>query len=423
MTLTASALMLCVVMQAAPAPRVLNSDEVIAAIVKAAGQPAPSVARVSGAAEPSAQPSAKQVSAPSASGASPANVDRASFPELFAFAADLVSFNGGATTLSLNPFGLVAAAKPEVLDKQSEYQKYNGLRRFGAAFTLGGKGEKFDRDGDGKDDDPLTAQNLDDIVTYEVKYRVWGSRDRRDQENWKRYFAVTSDSFEKVDAAIRALVTLSLKDVVLENNVPIGVSASGFEARLAGAEGQPLVSTLREAYAALKRDIKAANTVTDKRLIWTAAIAGKHQKEQFGRDNWKLGLRGEGATGRVDHTINIDWSQVDALTGDDPTVFKGGYKLACKILQNTWLTKDGATVSFDGVFEHYDHVPDATHSTVAKAALKLEIPLSKSATVPFSATYVNHRDLLTGQQGWIGHVGVTWDLSPLKALVSGATKD
>jgi hypothetical protein len=406
----------------AATPRLLTSDEVIARILKAAEQPADAtVEQTAGVAKPSDQPTAKQISAPAASGAGPSNVDRASFPELFALAADsgLVSFNGGAATLSVNPFGLVSAVRPSVLDLQSEYEKYEILRRLGGSLTLGGKGEKFDRDGDGKEDDPLTAQSLGDIVTYELKVRLWGSRDRRDPQNWKRYFKKTDGSLKAVETAIRSLVALADKDLVRDaDNLPIGVSAAGFEARLATTEAQTQITALRNAYAALKADIKAANAETDKRLLVTVVGGGTQQKAQFGRNHWKLGLRGEGASGRLDHTLNVDWSTVDAVTGDDPTVFKSGYKLSTKVLKGTALTKDGATLSFDAAFERYDHVPDAKYRTVAKAGVKLELPISGSATLPLSATYANHRDLLTGQKGWIGHVGVAWDLSALKSLTA-----
>jgi hypothetical protein len=382
--------------------KLLKQDEIIDKILAAAGV-----------GDSTKQPTAKQISAPASSGAAATTVDRASFPELFAFAADSVNFSGSAATITVNPFGFVAARNHLAVDSQSEYQKYSGLRRIAGTVTLGGKGDKFDRDGDGKDDDPLTAQNLGDIATFEVMARIWGTRDRRDPQNYRRYLNHTKSEVPLTDQPMQDLVALIMAEGA---PTPDGVPETNVNKVLASPTAKAALERLRKGREGLDKAIQAANEATDKRLIWTLVVGGTQRKPQFGSDKWNAGLRGEGATGRLDHTINVDWSQVKVTAGDDPTVLKIGYQAAVKVLTGTALTKEGATLSADGAFEHYEHVADAKYPTIAKFGLKLEVPITKSASLPLSATYANHKDLLTGQQGWIGHVGIAWDLSPLKAL-------
>jgi hypothetical protein len=190
-------------------------------------------------------------------------------------------------------------------------------------------------------------------------------------------------------------------------------------------EAQAHIQALREGLSGLSQAIKDANAETDRQMIWTVVVGGTHQEPAFGRNRWKLGLRGEGARGVLDHTLNVDWSRVDALQISDPTAFKAGYKMATKILRDSPLTKDGAVLSLDAAFERYWDVPDAQHDTIVKVGATFEFPVGGSAKVPLSATYANHPDLLTGATGWSGHVGLSWDLSALKAFATGvgAAKD
>src|ERR1700687_1754471 len=103
---------------------------------------------------PRAAALSQQTSAPSASGTVATLVNAAGFTELIsaAFDRNVGSNSSDAMTVNLNPFALAAIGKPSVYYDQLEYQKteYEWLRRVGGTVSFGGKGDSFDRDGDGK---------------------------------------------------------------------------------------------------------------------------------------------------------------------------------------------------------------------------------------------------------------------------------
>jgi len=147
--------------------------------------------------QPLLSPPSKQVAAPAGTGNATTLVNGASFPELLglAFEDHLVNVSNGVTTLDLNLFSFKALISPEVLDKDTQYQEYSGLRKFGGSLSFGGKGDSFDRNGDGTADPALDAKNPADIVKWEVRYRFSGSRDRRETINADELFKVANADF------------------------------------------------------------------------------------------------------------------------------------------------------------------------------------------------------------------------------------
>jgi hypothetical protein len=353
---------------------------------------------------PQTGPLGKQVTAPSIADVGTVS-DAASFPELFGLALDsnLVQFGEGAMTLDLNLFGFRTLFDPDVLDRQTRYgsRRNSLLRRFGGALTFGGRGD-------------AQAESPFDNVTWEVRVRAVGSRDRRDQVNFRKYeeavLAPDSDLGRAIGDFIRAHVT----DIsgMLVNNV---LDASKLNAFLKTprivqelAALVPLLDDFVRAHASVTRSI-------DRAPVWTVVAGGTQRKSSFGPNTVTLGLRGVAGSGPIDHTWNVNWLQVDGLTGfPDATTWKAAYSASGLVLQGTPLTEAGVEIAVSAAAEHYRNVPGARHPTVIKAGATLEIPIGRGMKLPASINYANHRDLLTDQNEVIGHIGLAIDLSELR---------
>ena len=353
---------------------------------------------------PRTGPLAKQVTAPSIAGAGTVS-DAASFPELFGLALDnnLVQFGEGALTLDLNLFGFRSLFDPDVLDRQTRYgsRRNSLIRRVGGALTFGGKGER-------------TAESPLDMVTWEVRVRVAGSRDRRDNVNFRRYEEAVLAPESEIGRAIGEFIRVHVTEIsgMLVNNV---LPASKFSAFLKQpgiaqelAALVPLIDDFVRAHASVTRGI-------DRASLWTVVAGGTQRKSSLGPDRLKLGVRGVAGSGPVDHTWNVDWLQVDGLAAfPDATTWKAAYAASALVLQGTALTLDGVQIAVAAAAEHCRNVPGARHDTVIKASATLEIPIGRGMKLPASINYANHRDLLTDQDEVIGHVGLALDLSEFR---------
>ena len=366
---------------------------------------------------PRTGPLAKQLTAPSVAGGATVT-DAASFPELFGLAlgSNLVSAGQGALTLDLNLFGFRTLFDPSVLDRQTLYgsRRNSLIRRFGGAVTFGGPGEPFDRDGDGAVDDSPAAESPFDAVTWEVRVRVAGSRDRRDNVNFRRYqeavLAPESDLGRAIGDFIRAHVT----DIsgMLVNNALDAATFSDFLAQPRIAQELaalvPLVDQFVRAHESITRDI-------DRSPVWTLAAGGTQRNASLGPNKLKLGVRGVAGTGPVDHTWNVDWQQLQAFSVfPDATTWKAAYAATALILPGTALTRDGIEIALSAAAEHYRNVPGARHETVVRTSATLELPIGRGLRLPVSINYANHRDLLTDQGEVLGHVGLAIDLSEFR---------
>jgi hypothetical protein len=187
-----------------------------------------------------------------------------------------------------------------------------------------------------------------------------------------------------------------------------------FEAFLDRADIRAELDPIARALARRSTAVRRANDAIDERPIWTLAFGGVQQGPEFGTDSWKASLRGVWHGSGFDHTVNGDWSRVDVITGERPTIAKFGYEATGLFLQRTALTENGVTVGISGALERYSNVPAAVHDFVSKAALKVEVPTSGEAKVQITIMYANHPDLLTNLKGWTGHLGFAWDLSALR---------
>jgi hypothetical protein len=370
---------------------------------------------------PRAATAGKRIAAPSGAAGSGQIADGASITELFSLAQnDLIDIGDSSVTLSLNLFGFVSAFNPDVIDYQSEYERYTFLRRFGGSLTFGGKGEKFDRDGDGEADEALQADNFGDIVTWEVQYRFFGSRDRRDRRNYERYFEAIGPTFfdsttdtgwvaERVGFINRHTTDFSnmRRDAdgdLCKADVDSFLNDPGIQAEL-----QEIGATLDS----LKKEIKEAGEANDKSMVWTAVIGGTDRGEEFGPDTRMAAIRGNWRS----MTLNLEWSETEGLmAAADPVTWKLAVEQNWSWLKDSKLFgKNGADVALSGSYEVFDDVPSAAHSTNAKLNAKLELPIARleGLKIPISVTWSNHKDLITDEDEVVGHIGFTIDTKGL----------
>lgn len=353
-----------------------------------------------------------KVTAPSDSSAGTSIVDHAFLPSLLGLAIEngLVSSKDQVTTVNLNLFAFLSVANPSVVSDQEQYLTFGNLRRVGGSVSFGGKGEKLDQDGDGTPDDPLEAKEAGDIVNYEVSYRLWGSRDPRDQQNFDSIVSAFQPDQVQFHNE-KDILERQASDALNPDNAGC-VAQSAWQAYRADPTAEAQVKTAAAALIqTLARRDAAVKAVTEG-PIWSLVVGGVQQKTKFGPDKIKVALRGE--LGKS--TLNFEWMKIDSLTGtSDPTMYKGGYQY-----NSTWFKGEkfpGIGASASATYEHYQDCPEAMHDTIAKAQLKLEVPWSQSIKIPISVSWANHKDLLTDERDIRGHIGFTFDYSKLIDLL------
>lgn len=371
-------------------------------------------------------PPSQQTAAPADAPGSTSLVNGAAFPNLLALATEtgLVSDNNGVLTVDLNLFAFRAALTPEVIYRQSQYEKFETLRRFGGALSFGGQGESFDRDGDGQADPALESQELGDIVNWELRWRFRGSRDRRDKTNAAKFFAATRVAFNQGLQAYVDFLNRHSNEFVARRSTsnPNCLDRAQMEAwRQSPDIALELLGVLK-ANQALDAAVQTAAEAIDRSPVWSLFAGGISRRDQFGPDTRKAGLRGAFGGDDNGFTLNLEWSQIDGRNGaDDPTQWKAGLEYARLAFKGLALTqeaaKNGVRLSLSGSYERFQDVPAARHDTNAKLNAKLELPLSANTKIPLSVTWANHKDLIEGEDEIRGHIGFTLDLSPLRSMI------
>jgi hypothetical protein len=346
-------------------------------------------------------------------------VPDASFPALFAMHLGVPTSTSdtGAVTFNLTPFAIVTTRDPEVIDKQSEYEKYENLRRFGLALTLGGTGEAFDRDGDGVIDDALEAESLEDIVSVELRWRFSGSRDRRDRANARRYFEKTGKAFEAAGLAFAGAGGPLLPIVLANTTITRHPDSTADNPKYCPSQAKLLVAeqTARiDAAAATVADfIELRHEVLeeiDGASVWTFVLGSTERKDDFGPDSWWAGVRGGGGLGPdMGWSFNLDYGVTDSLSAaDDAKRIKAGLEWATLIWKRR-IGGDGARASVSGSYEKWQDLPGAADDEVAKVNFKLSFPLTDTISIPLSITWANKTDLLQDESEIRGYIGFTFD--------------
>ena len=352
-------------------------------------------------------------------------VDEAGFSSLLSAAFDQTLGSDGdddneAITLNASPFAIVAAAEPAVFFDQARYERteYELMRRVGGSVSLGGKGERFDRNGDGMPDDALGAKAIDDIVTWEVRVRLFGSRDRRQKDNYDKLF-------EAVDE--EALLALANAQAMLfQDDRLAGFTVDGRRdcidedrwADLKEAEWfQEAAIAPIESMIGANRSYRAALEEIDDQLLVTAVLTGVERDTEFGPDKIGVGAR---ASWR-EFTVNFDWMEMESTTNrSDVNEFKVGLQWERKVLTDL-VGERGVDAALSGLLEIFENSPDVEHDTTVKVQAKLEIPLFRAVSLPISVTWANHEDLLSKDDEVIGRFGINVDTSGLMELAAGGS--
>lgn len=372
--------------------------------------------RDAGADAPLEVPAATKLAAGSTTSTTTDLVDEPTRPSILGLAVDsgLIESSSKALTVSLNLFAFKALADPEVVDLQSKYEKHDRLRRWGGTVTLGGAGDSIDQDGDGTADPALEATSLGDIVNWDVEYRFVGTRDRRDPTNYKLIFDAVDTEFTRGSDVYGSIVTDVIRAFPADQCVSEAEVRAYVMTRHAQARAQ-----LAQADASLKEKYTAAVKRIDANSIWTLALTGTERHPEFGPDKLGIAVRGAGGIG-VDTgsgwAANATWEKTFADVGADSSAIKIGAQYARFLLKGRYQLKDGVKFSAAGAFEFYDNVPNAIHDNIAKANVKLDIPIHDGISIPVSVTWADHKDLLTDESEIRGHIGFTFNFSPGELL-------
>ena len=369
---------------------------------------------------PASAPTGKQVATPAGANGTTTISSGPSFPELIglAFDNDMAGFKDGVFTLDLNLFAFRALADPNAEIDQTRYGTRTNslLRRVGVALSVGGKGERFDRNGDGQADAALKAESLTDVVTAEVRVRVFGSRDRRDDGNFGRFKAVAKDEFTTLVELTRTFLTAHAAELPRTEPNAAGdrfLDVRKFNDFLARPDIAPEVKALADAYQAYLRAHEDAVTAIDRQDVWTLVAGGTRHADDFGPDRFHIGLRGVMNRGGWDSTVNVDWKRANAILGRPAAeTFSASYE-ASRLLFKGTLSDEGIELALSANVERNRNVPEARHRTIARASAAFALPITPTLSVPLTVSYANHRDLLTDQDVWAGQVGLAWDLSGL----------
>lgn len=375
--------------------------------------------------EPLQSPPSSEVAA-SANATTDDPVPDASFPALIAvhLGVPTSTSDTGAMTFNLTPFAIVAGKDPSVIDDQTKYVKYEKQRRFGLALTLGGEGEAFDRDGDGVVDDALPAGDLSDIVSAELRFRFRGTRDRRDAVNTEKYFGATDQAFLDAAAAF-ADISARVVPVVLSTipSQPNGLYCSADAESLATAQAQ-FIDSHAERIANFMKVRSEILEEIDSAPIWTFVAGATQRADDFGSDQWWLGVRGAGGLGPDQGwSVSIDYGVKDALTdGDDAKRIKAGVEWASLIAKRyVGASQDGIRASLSGAYEKWQDLPGTADDEVASLNFKLSYPLTDTINIPLSITWANKKALLQDESEVRGYIGFTFDFDGAlrRALASG----
>lgn len=341
-------------------------------------------------------------------------VPDASFPALFAMNLGIptASSDSGAMTFNLTPFAIVAARNPDVIGNQSQYARYDSLRRIGASLSLGGRGEAFDRDGDGQVDDALESRDMSDIVSFEIRYRFAGSRDRRDAVNQEKYFAAMGKLFDSAAAGLASIATSIAADATQMPTQANGLYCLSDAETLANRHASaidPEISAMQAYLDARQRVLEEI----DGAPVWTAVIGGTEQKDEFGPDRWFVGIRGAGSLGPDQGwSVTLDYGETGSLESgaQDAKRIKAGVEWS-RLAAKQWVNpaQGGIRASLSAAYEKWRDVPGTADDTVAKINFKLAYPLTDTITIPFSLTWANKTDLLKDESEVRGYIGFTFD--------------
>lgn len=361
-------------------------------------------------------PSAAETSATAGSKAADSVVSDAGVIKLasLVLGGDMVSSDAdtGTVTLTVSPFAVTAMRDQQVLVDQDRYEQFETLRRFNGAVSFFGKGQAIDQDSDGKLDEARTAAKFDDVVSFELRARLWGDRDRRAKENFKKFREATL-------APVQVLVDEIAKG---PNNVELNQRlASKFPGAVApyACGGDAVVD---EALIWLQQNTDASKAVSesfadtaadvldriDNDWIGTLVAGGTTRKEGFGGDEFMVGIRTSWGYAGRNFNASADYTNVNGV-GGLPDMDK--FKLGVEVEEQFDMLPGGnkSVLSFGAAYELTDGRPKSANEETAKLSLKWTVPVTAEMAAIASLTWANNTELLDGHDDVIGHIGLSFD--------------
>jgi hypothetical protein len=341
-----------------------------------------------------AETSAKSVNSRSSNPAAGLLTERSGFAELLAFALDAknaLSSNESAVSLNLNALALISLADPEVYSELYRYQQHSLLRRIGGTFVLGAKIPE--KEITGLSNLPEFDKLLD-VFVWDVKVRLWGNRDPRDQ----RWY-------------------------------PLTIGRGGFNNQLAaavlglvGVQDEALVKPFLEAIidpTAIKRRIARSPQLSFK-------ATGTHLTKEVGKNKYSAALLFDAGLGKADVTANLLYSLTDDVSLGAENLFQVklwtvNTSVTAKLAQDALVT--GSAIEWSSgvvanLFAEKTAMPLPVKNTW-KLFTSFDVPLNSAARIPFSVVYSNDPNALQKTKFVSGQVGVSYDFSALTKLFRG----
>lgn len=341
-----------------------------------------------------AETSAKSVNSRSTNPAAGQLTERSGFTELLAIALDArnaLSSNDSAVSLNLNALALISLADPEVYSELYRYQQHSLVRRIGGTFVFGAKIPEKEITGLSNLPD---FDKLLDVFVWDVKVRLWGNRDPRDQ----RWY-------------------------------PLTLGRGGFNGRLAavigglvGVEDFPLVQQFLKAVidpTPIKRRIARSPQLSFK-------ATGTHLTKEVGKNKYGGALLFDAGLGKADITANLLYSLTEDVRLGAENLFEVklwtvNTSVTARLAQDALVT--GSAIEWSSgvvanLFADKTTMPVPVKNTW-KLFTSFDVPLSSAARIPFSVVYSNDPNALLKKNFVSGQIGVSYDFSALTKLFRG----
>jgi hypothetical protein len=339
---------------------------------------------------PTKVPSAKQSEAPPNGDGGGKGINLADFSTLISTAAERVTAGGqgDAITLNLNMFAFIASSDSGVLMNQRRYEAFKDVRRWAGTISLAGTAasdslrHRLDR-----------PARITDDVTFQVRYRIFGSRDRRD--HFDEYRRAVSSSLTAPDVKDEAFLT-ALSDAPDE--------ASRFAVWLDYYNRNPaIVQRVLDAKSDATASLSAMNERVDRGLLVTLDLGGALRTEAFGPNRLL-------ATVSAQKSYGCDLAMECTYRKDEGTSLIGGQELSLAGELGWKGNRSGLLpqgIDY-GISTRVD-LRDQHRESIASFTGKLRQNISDGVVMSLSVTWAS-RDDLVKEELVSGHVGLSYDL-------------
>ena len=337
---------------------------------------------------------AKSVNSRSSNPAAGSLTERSGFAEMIALALDgsnVVSANDSAVSLNLSALALISLADPAVYSELHRYQQHAFARRIGGTFVFGAKVPEKDITGLSNLPD---FDKLLDVFVWDVKVRVLGNRDARDQ----RWYPLTiGRGGLNVQFAATVASLLTAEDFLIV---------------------RPMLEQVIDP-AQIKRQVARSPQLSVK-------ATGTHLTKEAGKNKYGGEVLFDAGLGPADLTLNLLYTVTDDVRLGADKLFQVKQwafnsaitgRLAADALVNGSAI-EWSTGVVANVFANKNQLPLPTKNTW-KVFTTFDIPLSAAARIPFSVVYTNDANALVKTKYVSGQLGISYDFSALSKLFGG----